>query len=61
GRFKRAERERRGVKRLQRGQEIPIAVLVRRVDLKRRFDLAAGVQGALPKLAAAIRHELDRL
>ncbi|MES0875071.1 DUF6441 family protein [Sinimarinibacterium thermocellulolyticum] len=60
-RFKRAERERHGVKRLQRGQEIPIAVLVRRVDLKRRFDLAAGVQGALPKLAAAIRHELDRL
>jgi hypothetical protein len=60
-RFKRAERERRGVKRLQRGQEIPIAVLVRRVDLKRRFDLAAGVQGALPKLAAAIGRELDKL
>lgn len=61
GRFKRAERERSGVKRLQRGQEIPIAVLVRRVDLKRRFDLAAGVQGALPKLAAAIGRELDKL
>jgi hypothetical protein len=60
-RFKRAERERSGVKRLQRGQEIPIAVLVRQVDLKRRFDLVAGVRGALPKLAAAIRHELDRL
>ncbi|TDQ43791.1 DUF6441 family protein [Tepidicella xavieri] len=60
-RFKRAERERSGVKRLQRGQEIPIAVLVRRVDLKRRFDLAAGVQGALPKLAAAIGRELDKL
>ncbi|WP_240097672.1 DUF6441 family protein [Thermomonas flagellata] len=60
-RFKRAERQRSGVKRLQRGQEIAIAVLVRRVDLKRRFDLAAGVRGALPKLAAAIRHELDRL
>lgn len=61
GRFKRAERERSGVKRLQRGQEIPIAVLVRRVELKRRFDLAAGVQGALPKLAAAIGRELDKL
>jgi hypothetical protein len=60
-RFKRAERERSGVKRLQRGQEIPIAVLVRRVELKRRFDLAAGVQGALPKLAAAIGRELDKL
>jgi hypothetical protein len=31
------------------------------VDLKRRFDLAAGVQGALPKLAAAIGRELDKL
>lgn len=61
GRFKRAERERCGVKRLQRGQEIPIAVLVRRVILKRRFDLAAGVQGALPALARAIERELGRL
>lgn len=60
-RFKRAERERSGVKRLQRGQEIPIAVLVRRVDLKRRFDLAAGVQRALPVLARAIERELGRL
>ncbi|GAB3191946.1 MULTISPECIES: DUF6441 family protein [Burkholderiales] len=59
-RFKRAERERSGVKRLQRGQEIAIAVLVRRVDLKRRFDLAAGVQGALPALARAIQRELDQ-
>ncbi|MFZ5657052.1 MAG: DUF6441 family protein, partial [Pseudomonadota bacterium] len=59
-RFKRAERERSGVKRLQRGQEIPIAVLVRRVDLKRRFDLAAGVQRALPTLARAIERELGR-
>lgn len=56
-RFKHAERERSGVKRLQRGQEIPIAVLVRRVDVKRRFDLAAGVQGALPALARAIERE----
>lgn len=61
GRFKRAERERSGVKRLQRGQEIPIAVLVRRVDLKRRFDLAAGVQRALPALARAIQQELDKV
>ena len=58
-RFKRAERERSGVKRLQRGQEIPIAVLVRRVDLKRRLDLAVGVQRALPALARAIQRELD--
>ncbi|TCP01365.1 DUF6441 family protein [Caldimonas thermodepolymerans] len=57
GRFKRAERERSGVKRLQRGQEIPIAVLVRQVDLKRRFDLTTGVQRALPALARAIERE----
>lgn len=57
GRFKRAERERSGVKRLQRGQEIPIAVLVRQVDLKRRFDLTTGVQRALPALARAIEWE----
>lgn len=60
-RFKRAERQRSGVKRLQRGQEIPIAVLVRRVDLKRRLDLAAGVQRALPALARAIQQELDKV
>jgi len=60
-RFKRAERERSGVKRLQRGQEIPIAVLVRRVDLKRRFDLPVAAQRALPALARAIERELVRL
>jgi hypothetical protein len=60
-RFRRAERERTGVKRLKRGQEIPIAVLVRRVTLKRRFDLAAGVQGTLPALARAIERELRGL
>jgi hypothetical protein len=60
GRFKRAERERSGVKRLQRGQEIPIAVLVRRVELKRRFDLGAAVQPALSGLARAIQRELDQ-
>ncbi|MES7775024.1 DUF6441 family protein, partial [Cutibacterium acnes] len=49
------------VQRLQRSQEIPIAVLVRRVDLKRRFDLAAGAQRALPALARAIERELGRL
>lgn len=59
-RFKRAERERSGVKRLQRGQEIPIAVLVRQVDLKRRFDLGAAVQPALPGVARAIQRELDQ-
>jgi hypothetical protein len=61
GRFKRAERARTGAKQIKRGQEIPIAVLVRRVDLKRRFDLPGATQRALPALARAIERELVRL
>ncbi len=61
GRFKRAERGRTGAKQIKRGQEIPIAVLVKRVDLKRRLNLAGGVQRALPALARAIQQELDKV
>ncbi|MBN8461460.1 MAG: hypothetical protein J0M01_01390 [Dechloromonas sp.] len=61
GRFKRAERGRSGAKQIKRGQEIPIAVLVKRVDLKRRLNLAGGVQRALPALARAIQQELDKV
>lgn len=53
-RFKRAERSRTGAKRLTRGQEIPIAVLVPAVSLKRRFDLAGAVRADLPALARVI-------
>ena len=60
-RFKHAERERTGARRLRRGAEIPIAVLVRRVDLKRRLDLAGDVQRALPALARAIQTQLDQM
>ena len=64
-RFKRAERERTGertgARRLRRSDEIPIAVLVRRVDLKRRLDLAGEVQRALPALVRAIQAELERI
>ena len=59
-RFKRAERGRTGAKQIKRGQEIPIAVLVKRVDLKRRLNLTGGVQRALPALARAIQQELDK-
>ena len=61
GRFKRAERGRTGAKQIKRGQEIPIAVLVKRVDLKRRLNLAGGVQRALPALARAIQQELEKV
>lgn len=60
-RFKRAERGRTGAKQIKRGQEIPIAVLVKRVDLKRRLNLAGGVQRALPALAQAIQKELEKV
>lgn len=60
-RFNRAERGRTGAKQIKRGQEIPIATLVRRVDLKRRLNLAGGVQRALPALARAIQQELDKM
>ena len=60
-RFKRAERGRTGTKQIKRGQEVPIAVLVRRVDLKRRLDLDGSVQRALPALARAIQQELDKV
>jgi hypothetical protein len=57
-RFKRAERARTGAKQIKRGQEIPIAVLVKSVSLKRRLDLTGAVQRSLPRLAGAIQKEL---
>jgi hypothetical protein len=60
-RFKRAERARTGTKQIKRGQEIPIAVWVKRVDLRRRLNPAGGVQRALPVLARAIERELNRM
>lgn len=59
-RFKRAERDRTGAKQIKRGQEIPIAVLVRSVSLKRRLDLTGSVQRSLPRLASAIQKELAK-
>jgi len=59
-RFKRAERARTGAKQIKRGQEIPIAVLVRSVSLKRRLDLTGAVQRSLPRLAGAIQKELAK-
>ena len=60
-RFKRAERHRTGAKSIRRGQEIPIAVLVPKVTLKRRFDFEGAVRGQLPNLARAIEKELNRI
>lgn len=59
-RFKRAERARTGAKQIKRGQEIPIAVLVKSVSLKRRLDLTGAVQRSLPRLAGAIQKEMAK-
>lgn len=58
--FRRAERERTGAKRIKRGQEIPVAVLVKSVTMRRRLDLVAGVRRALPALARAIQQQLNQ-
>jgi hypothetical protein len=60
-RFKRAERKRTGTKRVKRGQEIPVAVLVPNVTMKCRFDLAGVVRGQLPVLARAIETQLSKI
>ena len=60
-RFKRAERSRTGAKSIKRGTEIPIAVLVPNVTLKRRFDLEGAVRGQLPVLARAIEKQLNEI
>ena len=59
-RFKRAERQRTGANSIKRGQEIPIAVLVPRVTLKRRFDFDGTVRRAMPQLAQSINRYLNR-
>ncbi|MEW8420126.1 MAG: DUF6441 family protein [Candidatus Thiodiazotropha endolucinida] len=59
-RFKRGERLRSGQRRLRRGQEIPIAVLVDRVQLRRRFNLESTVRRKLPRLTQAIQREMNR-
>jgi hypothetical protein len=58
-RFKRSERLRTGQKRLRRGQEIPVAVLVDSVRLRKRFDLESAVRRKLPRLARIIQREIQ--
>lgn len=60
-RFKRAERSRTGAKSIKRGTEIPVAVLVPNVTLKRRFDLEGAVRGQLSVLARAIEKQLNKI
>ena len=50
--FKRRYRKAEGIKRLKRGADIPIAVLVPRVVLKKRLDIERLVAGAHPTTGA---------
>jgi len=50
-----------GVNRLKRGADVPIAVLVPRVQLRARIDVTGAVMDAVPKLAVAIEKSLTQL
>jgi hypothetical protein len=56
--FKRRYRKAQGIKRLKRGADIPIAVLVPRVMLKKRLDIERLVVRRVPRLAAEIEKQI---
>lgn len=56
--FKRRYRKAEGVKRLKRSADIPIAVLVPKVVLRKRLDIERMVATRVPRLSAAIEKQL---
>jgi hypothetical protein len=56
--FKRRYRKAEGIKRLKRGADIPIAVLVSKVVLRKRLDVEGVVRRRIPMLSAAIEKEI---
>lgn len=61
GGFKRRYRQAAGIQRLKRGADIPIAVLVPKVVLKRRLDVERMVAGRIPRLSAAIEKQIRQV
>lgn len=59
--FKRRYRKAEGVKRLKRGTDVPIAVLVPRVVLKKRLNVERLVAGRIPRLTAAIEKQIRQV
>ena len=59
--FKRRYRKAEGIKKLKRGTSIPIAVLVPRVQLKKRLDVERLVVKRVPVLVAGIEKGLRML
>ena len=57
--FKRRYRKAEGVKRLKRGADIPIAVLVPKVVFKKRLNVERLVAGRIPRLSAAVEREIS--
>jgi hypothetical protein len=56
--FKRRYRKASGVKRLKRGADIPIAVLVPKVTLRKRLDIESVIRGRLPKISETVRQSI---
>ncbi len=56
--FKRRYRKADGIKRLKRGADIPIAVLVSKVTLRKRLNIIKLVQERIPRLAQGIEKQL---
>ena len=59
--FKRRYRKAEGIKRLKRGADVPIAVLVPKVVLKKRLDVERLVAGRVPRLAAAVEQQIRKV
>ncbi len=59
--FKRRYRKAEGVKRLKRGESIPIAVLVPKVVLKKRLDVERLIATRIPRLCAAVEREIGAI
>ena len=56
--IKRRYRKAEGIKRLKRGADIPIAVLVSKVTLRKRLDIEGLVRGRMPKVLDGIQMEI---
>jgi hypothetical protein len=59
--FKRRYRKAEGIKRLKRGADIPIAVLVPKVVLKKRLNVERLVAGRIPRLSAAVARSVSQI
>jgi hypothetical protein len=57
--FKKAERLRTGQKSVKKGKEIPIAVIVKSVKLKKRMNLTNITQKNIPNIAKNIENSFD--